>query len=194
MVFTTEANQNYYSLKALSDEEIMLKVSNGNLDMLTTLFDRYHIRIFNFLYKMTRDKMVSEDLTQDVFAKVIRYRSSYNSGNFASWIYTIARNIFSSYYQKQKKERSYMIYDDSLDSGEVLITDSNREELDHLQKALAQLKPSDRELIVMHRMQEIKYAQIAEIIDSTETAVKVRVHRAVKKLKEVYFQTATNEM
>lgn len=194
MVFTTEANQNYYSLKALSDEEIMLKVSNGNLDMLTTLFDRYHIRIFNFLYKMTRDKMVSEDLTQDVFAKVIRYRSSYNSGNFASWIYTIARNIFSSYYQKQKKERSYMIHDDSLDSGEVLVTDGNKEELDHLQKALAQLKPSDRELIVMHRMQEIKYAQIAEIIDSTETAVKVRVHRAVKKLKEVFFQTATNEM
>lgn len=192
MVFTTEANQNYQSLKTLTDEEIMLKVSNGDLDLLRILFDRYHIRIFNFLYKMTRDRMVSEDLTQDVFAKVIKYRSSYNSGNFASWIYTIARNIFSSHYQKQKKERSYMIQDDSLDSGEVLITESNKEELDHLQKALAQLKPSDRELIVMHRMQEIKYAQIAEIIDSTETAVKVRVHRAVKKLKEVYFQTATN--
>jgi RNA polymerase sigma-70 factor (ECF subfamily) len=194
MVFTTETNQNYHSLKALSDEEIMLKVSNGNLDMLTTLFDRYHIRIFNFLYKMTRDKMVSEDLTQDVFAKVIKYRSSYNNGNFASWIYTIARNIFSSYYQKQKKERSHMIEDDSLDSGEVLITESNQEELDHLQRALTQLKPSDRELIVMHRIQEIKYAQIAEIIDSTEIAVKVRVHRALKKLKEVYFQTATNEV
>ncbi|MFY0604569.1 MAG: RNA polymerase sigma factor [Flavobacteriaceae bacterium] len=181
-------------MKSLSDEEIMLQVSNGNLDMLTTLFDRYHIRIYNFLYKMTRDKMVSEDLTQDVFAKVIRYRTSYNSGNFASWIYTIARNVFSSHYQKQKKERSHMIEDDTLDSGEVLVTDSNQEELDHLQRALSQLKPSDRELIVMHRIQEIKYAQIAEIIDSTEVAVKVRVHRALKKLKEVYFQTATNEV
>lgn len=181
-------------MKTLSDEEIMLAVSNGNLDRMTTLFDRYHLRIYNFLYKMTRDRMVSEDLTQDVFAKVIRYRTSYNNGNFASWIYTIARNIFSSYYQKQKRERSHIIEDDTLDSGDVLVTDSNREELDHLQRALTKLKPTDRELIVMHRIQEIKYAQIAEITDSTETAVKVRVHRALKKLKDVYFQTANNEV
>jgi RNA polymerase sigma-70 factor (ECF subfamily) len=194
MVFTTETNQNYQSLKTLSDEEIMLKVSDGELDMLRVLFDRYHVRIYNFLFKMSRDKMVSEDLTQDVFAKVIKYRTSYKNGNFTSWIYTIARNIFSSYYQKQKKERGYMINDDILDSGEVSITESNEEELDHLQKALVQLKPSDRELIVMHRIQEIKYAQIAEIIDSTEVAVKVRVHRAIKKLKEVYFQTANHEV
>jgi len=133
--------------------------------------------------------MVSEDLTQDVFAKVIRYRSSYQEGNFASWIFTIARNIFSTYYQKQKKERSQLINDDTLDSGEVLLTESNQEELNHLQKALLKLSNSDRELIVMHRFQEIKYSQIAEIMGSSEGAVKVKVHRAIKKLKEVYFQT-----
>ncbi|MEQ6125016.1 RNA polymerase sigma factor [Pseudotenacibaculum sp. MALMAid0570] len=172
-----------------TDEQIMIEVSKGDLDQLRHLFDRYHLRIYNFFQKMVRNQAVSEDLTQDVFAKVIRYRSSYNQGNFASWIFTIARNIFSTYYQKQKKERSHMINDDMTDSGEILITESNEEELSHLQRALLMLSNSDRELIVMHRFQEIKYSQIAEIMGSSEGAVKVKVHRALKKLKEVYFQT-----
>lgn len=82
-----------------------------------------------------------------------------------------------------------MINDDMTDSGEILITESNEEELSHLQRALLMLSNSDRELIVMHRFQEIKYSQIAEIMGSSEGAVKVKVHRALKKLKEVYFQT-----
>ena len=167
----------------------MLQVSDGKIDMLTILFDRYHVRIFNFFNKMVHNKMVSEDLTQDVFLKLMKYRSSYKNGNFAAWIYTIARNIFSSYYQKTKKERTNVIDNDKLTSGEVFIAESKQEELDHLQKALLQLSNSDRELIVMHRFQEIKYAQIAEIINSNENAVKVKVHRALKKLKELYFKT-----
>lgn len=167
----------------------MQHVAKGDLDQLRHLFDRYHLRIYNFFQKMIRNQAVSEDLTQDVFAKVIRYRSSYKQGNFASWIFTIARNIFSTYYQKQKKERSLVINDDTLDSGEVLVSESNEEELSYLQKALLKLSNSDRELIIMNRFQEIKYEQIAEIIGSSEGAVKVKVHRALKKLKEVYFQT-----
>ncbi|KGL62039.1 DNA-directed RNA polymerase specialized sigma subunit, sigma24-like protein [Polaribacter sp. Hel1_85] len=133
--------------------------------------------------------MVSEDLTQDVFLKVIKYKASYKNGNFAAWIYTIARNIFSSYYQKIKKERSNIIDDDKLVANESMVSENKQEELDHLQKALLKLSNSDRELIVMHRFQKIKYEQIAQIIGSNENAVKVKVHRALKKLKEIYFQT-----
>ena len=176
-------------MKHLTDEELMLQVATGNLDVLTILFDRYHVRIFNFFNKMVQNKMVSEDLTQDVFLKLMKYRTSYNNGNFAAWIFTVARNIFSSYYQKNKKERSTLIDDDRLASTEITETTEKKEELDHLQKALLQLKNSERELIVMHRFQEIKYVQIAEIINSNENAVKVKVHRALKKLKEIYFQT-----
>ena len=167
----------------------MLQIANGKLDMLTILFDRYNVRIYNFFNKMVHNKMVSEDLTQDVFMKVIKYKASYKNGNFAAWIYTIARNIFSSHYQKTKKERSNEI-DDNTMSNEVLVSESRQDELDHLQKALLQLKNSERELIVMHRFQEIKYEQIAQIIGSSENAVKVKTHRALKKLKEIYFQTA----
>jgi RNA polymerase sigma factor (sigma-70 family) len=166
----------------------MLQIANGKLDMLTILFDRYNVRIYNFFNKMVHNKMVSEDLTQDVFLKVIKYRTSYKNGNFAAWIYTIARNIFSSHYQKTKKERSNIIDDDIMESDEMVVSESKQEELDHLQKTLLKLSNSDRELIVMHRFQEIKYEQIAQIIGSSENAVKVKVHRALKKLKEIYFQ------
>lgn len=178
-------------MKHLTDEEIMLQIAAGKLELLSILFERYNVRIYNFFLKMNRDKMLSEDLTQEVFIKVIKYKASYKNGNFAAWIYTIARNIFSSHYQKMKKERSNLIDDDRLDSNETLVSESNREELDHLQRALLLLSNSDRELIVMHRFQEIKYEQIAQIIGSTENAVKVKVHRALKKLKDIYFQTTT---
>ncbi len=166
----------------------MIGVSNEKLDMLTILFDRYHVRIFNFFNKMIHNRSVSEDLTQDVFYKIMKYRASYKKGNFASWIYTIARNIFSSYYQKQKKESVSELNEYTLKADESLITESNREELNHLQKAILKLSHDDRELIIMNRYQEIKYHEIAEIIGSTEGAVKVRMHRAIKKLKEIYFQ------
>lgn len=166
----------------------MLEIATGKLELLSILFDRYNVRIYNFFNKMVHNKMVSEDLTQDVFIKVIRYRTSYKNGNFAAWIFTIARNIFSTHYQKTKKERSNVIDDDKLDANGALVSESNQEEIEHLQKALLKLSNSDRELIVMHRFQEIKYEQIAQIVGSTENAVKVKVHRALKKLKEIYFQ------
>lgn len=186
-VLITETNQQP-NLKQVTDEEIMLAIAAGKLELMTILFERYHVRIYNFFNKMVHNKMVSEDLTQDVFIKIIKYRTSYNHGNFAAWIYTIARNIFSNHYQKTKKERSIIIDDDKLESDEETVSESKQEELDHLQKALLKLSNSDRELIVMHRFQEIKYQQIAQIIGSTENAVKVKVHRALKKLKEIYFQ------
>ena len=187
MVLTIETNQQP-NLKKVTDEEIMLAIAAGKLELMTILFERYHVRMYNFFNKMVHNKMVSEDLTQDVFIKVIKYRTSYNQGNFAAWIYTIARNIFSNHYQKTKKERAIIIDDDKLESDKETVSESKQEELDHLQKALLKLSNYDRELIVMHRFQEIKYEQIAQIIGSTENAVKVKVHRAIKKLKEIYFQ------
>ena len=66
-------------LEKQTDELLMAKVAQGNLDVLKILFNRHHQHIFNFLYKMSGDKMLSEDLTQDVFYKVMKYRTSYKN-------------------------------------------------------------------------------------------------------------------
>ncbi len=175
-------------MKNLSDEELMILVSNGKLDMMSVLFERYHIRIFNFLLKMTRDHEVSQDITQEVFYKAIKYRNSYKKGKFSSWIYTIARNIFSDYYQKQKNR------DQRLDQIEYKIENQEtnyiegNEIKEQLDRALDQLNKSDKELVIMNRYQGIKYQEIAEITGSTEGAIKTKVHRAIHKLKDYYLQ------
>ena len=81
----------------------MTIVSEGNLDAMTYIFERYHVRLYNFYYQMVKDVAICEDLTQNVFIKVIRYKHSYKGGKFVSWIFKIARNLFYDHYQAQKK-------------------------------------------------------------------------------------------
>ncbi len=172
-------------LKELPDEELMAEVALGNLDLASILFDRHHVHVYNFLYKMSKDKMLSEDITQEVFYKLIKYRSSYNNGKFVSWMFTIARNSLASHYKSSKST-----YTD-LDQLEYRLTEDQNEKSEdysHLQKALDKLNDTDRELLILNRLQEIKYNELAEIMDSTTGAVKTKVSRALKKLKGIYFE------
>ncbi|MEM9647443.1 MAG: RNA polymerase sigma factor [Bacteroidota bacterium] len=164
----------------------MEKVSAGNLDLLKVLFERYHRYVYNYLYKMSGDAMLSEDLTQDVFYKLIKYRSSYKNGAFVSWLFSIARNNLKSYYT-----RNHRLHVDIENISHKTVDDGmeKNEELSQLQLALGKLNESDRELIVLNRYQEIKYEQLATIVGSTPGAVKTRVSRAMKKLKELYFES-----
>lgn len=172
------------SANQLTDEEIMAQVAEGNLDVLRILFDKHHVHVYNFLYKMSGDKMLSEDLTQDVFYKVIKYRASYNNGSFISWLFTIARNSLNSHFTRNKEAHS------DLETVKYRLGEEEKEEdYSHLHKALKQLDASDRELVVLHRFQGIKYQELAEIMESTPGAVKTKMSRALKRLKNIYLQT-----
>ncbi|WP_084549497.1 RNA polymerase sigma factor [Aquimarina spongiae] len=177
-------------MKQLTDEEIMIKVSQGDLDMMRMLFDRYHLKIFNFLLKMTRDRVISQDITQEVFYKAIKYKTSYKNGKFSSWIFTIARNVFSDHYQKSKSSPKRLDDFEYKTMSEETDHIEQNEVKQQLDQALNQLSDSDRELVIMNRYQGIKYNEIAEIVGSTEGAVKTKVHRAIHKLKGYYLQNA----
>lgn len=174
-------------LKDQTDEKLMGEVALGNLDVLKVLFERHHLHIFNFLYKMCGDKMLSEDLTQDVFYKVIKYRSSYKNGKFISWLFTIARNSLKTHFTRNKG-----IHDDiETVSHQLAVEQTNdQEDYSHLQNALNKLESSDKEVLILHRFHEIKYADLAVILDSTPGAVKTKVSRALKKLKNIYLQNS----
>ena len=91
----------------MTDEVIMEAVKNGNLREATLLFERYNKRIFHFLARMTMDRDLAEDLTQNVFLRIIKYRLTYREGaSFQAWIYQIARNVFSDHYQSAKNRYS----------------------------------------------------------------------------------------
>ena len=172
------------SANQLTDEEIMAQVARDNLDVLRILFNRHHVHVYNFLYKMSGDKMLSEDLTQDVFYKVIKYRTSYNNGSFVSWLFTIARNSLNSHFTRNKKVHG------DLEAVKYRLGEEEKEEdYSHLHRALKQLEASDRELVILNRLQGIKYQELAEIMESTPGAVKTKMSRALKKLKNIYLQT-----
>ncbi len=164
----------------------MARVANGNLDILKILFDRHHNHVFNFLFKMSGDRMLSEDLTQEVFYKLMKYRTSYNNGKFVPWLFTIARNSMHSHFRnasKQTEELTILKFNPTINEAE-------QKDYSDLHLAINQLEASDRELVILNRIQEIKYEELAQIVGSTPGAVKTKVSRALKKLKTIYFQNS----
>lgn len=174
-------------MENFTDEELMELIVGGNLDLMRHLFQRYHIKIYNFCWQMTQDKDLSKDITQEVFYKVLKHRETYRQNKFSSWIYAIARNLCNDYYKILNKTQRL----NDKDLNEIYkISDPIPEPLGNIRQlnfALDRLSNSDRELIVMGKYQGLKYHEIAEITDSTLGAVKTKMHRAMQKLKDSYF-------
>ena len=177
----------------LNEEQQMLEVKKGNLEALVPLYDRYSRKMYNFFLRVTHDRVVSEDLAQNVFSRILSYRNSYKEVySFKSWIYQIARNVHVDHYSKNK----LFLTEYSEDSGLEKERSDALDELDREQKkeaireALGLLTPEQREIIELSRFQDLKYEEISHITGNSVGAVRVKVHRAIKKLKEVYFQIA----
>src|SRR5437763_8148003 len=101
------SNQTDESLmkNSLPDEELMFQVRNGVAEMLGVLFDRYQSPLFNFYCKLTGDRTASEDLVQDVFYRILKYRHTYQPGtSFRTWMYQIARNARLDLIRRQRPE------------------------------------------------------------------------------------------
>jgi len=174
----------------LTDEKIMLRVKEGHLSELTELFDRYHLKLFNFFWKLTFDKPVSEDLTQTLFYRVMKYRLSFSAeqGTFRSWVYRMARNIHVDFCNEQaKRPDRYRTPEEQLERIAGKDERYNEDHLIKLDAALLRLDPEQRELIVLSRFQGLKYDEISQIKDISVPAIKVRVHRAIKELRQIYF-------
>ncbi len=173
----------------------MEAVKNGDLQQASVLFDRYQLRIYNFLARTTMDRALAEDLTQNVFLRIIKYRNSYREGNrFQSWIYQVARNVFSDHYQANKNRKSDFIsvekMSDTMSDREEENEQEERERVLH--RSLAMLNDEQRELLVLTRFQHLKYEEVADMMETTVANIKVKVHRAIAKLREHYFELERN--
>ena len=175
----------------MTDEQIMEAVKNGELQQASLLFDRYHKRLFNFLARMTMDRDLAEDLTQNIFLRLIKYRGSYKNGaKFQSWIYQMARNVFSDHYQSVKNRKADFV--DVEKMSEYVADNDESAAMDEqekiLHRSMAMLNEEQRELLVLTRFQHMKYEEVAVIMDTTVANIKVKVHRAIAKLREHYFE------
>lgn len=174
-----------------SDETLMTAVTNGRLEKLSELFRRYRDPLYTFLLRRTNgDQGIAEDLLQDTFERILKYRSSYrNNQPFKAWAYTIARNVLND----QLKRAGRMPLKDGFDFGTLPLDNRSanscweeHEDQGRMLAALNGLSSNYREVVDLAWKRELKYAEIARILNTSESNVKVRMHRACKQLQANY--------
>lgn len=178
-------------MDSFSDNALMLKVKNGDIDKMGLLYERYHRQLFRFVFNMTRQKELSEDMVQNIFLRMLKYPEGFMGfGEFKVWMYHISRNVIYDHFRKIKKMPEFT---DVKDYEEKIVgeyqTDApveKEEEMRRLKIAMGKISDENRELLILCRFQELKYNEIAKILNTTEGAIKVRVHRALAQLKECY--------
>lgn len=177
-------------LDSLTDNALMIKVRDGHLDTLGLLFARYKKPLFGFFFGMNRDAELSEDLVQNVFYRILKYRYLFRGdGDFKTWMFHIARNVNHDNFRKDKLKHRDPIenWEEKLGSEDNRVTEYQKdEELQLLAKAMDRLSADKREVLLLSKYQDKKYKEIGEILGCSEGAVKVKVFRALQELKAVY--------
>ncbi len=168
----------------------MLKVKMGETFRLGLLYERYKKRLFGFFFQMNRDASLSEDLVQNVFIRILKYKHTYTEDSkFVTWVFQIARNTNYDNYRKDKKNRHQDLdtIEYSITTSETIETEiTKNENVSTLQLALKQLSEEKRELLLLSKFRELKYKEVGEIIGCTEGAARTKVHRALNELKTVF--------
>jgi RNA polymerase sigma factor (sigma-70 family) len=178
---------------SLPDEDLMLQVREGVGEMLAVLFDRYQIPLFNFYCRLTGDRVASEDLVQDVFFRILKYRQSYRSGTpFRAWMYQIARNARQDYHRKHPQA---LPFEPEMSPAVVSIDSAEAEQQTALlRRALLALPEEKREVLLLSRFQELKYEDIARMLDCEVGTVKVRIHRALRELRAAFEKLSSGDV
>lgn len=164
----------------MSDEELMMEVRSGKISALSLLFEKHHARVYDYLYRMTRNRTLSEDLVQDTFEKILKKKHTYQvEYPFAGWLFRIAKNLLMDYYRASKMN---VVEVQEFDAAQIPLEPGASQ----IELALQQLKPEFIEVLTLTKCEGMRYQDVATIVGISETGVKSRVHRAVKALKESY--------
>jgi RNA polymerase sigma factor (sigma-70 family) len=173
----------------MTDHQIMLEVRGGRVERLAILFERHHVSLFNYFLRLTGNRAVAEDLVQEVFTRILKYRSTYQGEDkFVVWMFKIARNAHIDLLRRQKPAFSLdEQFEEPRDSALAPEERLEREEDAALvARALARLSPRKQEIIVLSRFQNMKYREIADLLECPVGTVKAMVHRAIQELGEIY--------
>jgi RNA polymerase sigma factor (sigma-70 family) len=178
-------------VNSIPDNQAMKEVSEGKVEKLAILFERHHIPLYNFFLRLTGNRNVSEDLVQEVFLRILKYRQTYQGqGKFTIWMYQIARNTHIDHLRKRKEEIPLENQWNEAVSQDLSPTEKMElsQDIILLHKALARLPVKKREVLILSRFQNLKYTEIAELFGCHTGTVKANVHRATKELSKIYFE------
>jgi RNA polymerase sigma-70 factor (ECF subfamily) len=186
------------TLVELDDAQVMLRVRDGDDGAFNYLITRYQRAMLSFMYRMVHNAAVAEELSQEVFLRVYRSRTSYSAdAKFTTWLYRIATNLAVNYARDNKHERPEV--KTSLDESDeetglsIDLADDRpnieqeilrRERLRAIRKHVEALPERQRMAVMMHKYQELDYRQIAEVLHLSESATKSLLFRAYETLRQ----------
>ena len=158
---------------------------------MTRDFERFYRknvdRIYRYVFfRVGRNREVAEDLVSEIFMKAHRAFDSYDpSVSKSAWMYRIAHNHLANYYRDKKETVDLEDVVLTLPGEQGVETMIRKEEDAHLRAILDKLSPDDRKLVTMKYLEGYGYKDMAPILGSSATALKVATHRAMKKLKSL---------
>lgn len=157
------------------------------------LYDQYHHDVFQFLMYLVRDRSVAEDLSHEVYVRVLKsYENFKGKSSEKTWLFAIAKNVAIDYFRKKvvRSSHSFTTFDwetqqlvSPMKSPEAFI--ELNDELRQLLEALEKCTGDQQLVIILRYFQELSIAETAAVLNWTEGKVKTTQHRAIKQLREL---------
>lgn len=153
------------------------------------IFEIYYKRVYNYMHYRVNSIEIAEDLTSQVFEKIMVKIDMYSEGKspFEVWLFAIARNVINDYFRSLKKHKLFsldtikdLVSREKTPEDIVLISETNSE----LSMALKTLNERERNIVALKFGANLKNQEIAQILDITESNVGVILYRTMKKLKK----------
>ena len=183
-----------------TDVQLMLDVKGGDEQSFGLLLQRYRTPVVNFLFRMVRSREQAEDLAQEVFIRVYRAREEYvPTAKFTTWLFRIATNLALNSLRDHRHQKLEMSIDapltaDSDEGGErpfevadkhptieQELVENERKKM--IRRAIEKLPEKQRAAVLLHKYQELDYAEIAKILSCSESALKSLLFRAYEMLR-----------
>ncbi len=183
-------SQQSISQEQISEEQQILAAQKDSKNF-RFLYEANYEAIFRFLYRKANDEALAADLTSQTFIKALTniHKFEYKGVPFSAWLYRIASNEFLKYYRKQKKLPTYSLEEETAKKltnfSEELADERQQEKIQQLKKALETLKTKDMQMIELRFFEDKSFKEIAFILETTESAAKMRTYRILEKIKSV---------
>lgn len=171
----------------MNEKALIKKCLRGERQAFDELIRLYYDYVFGFLLKATKDKMLTEDLTQETFLKMIRNIESFSlSGNvkFATWLITIAKNCFIDYLRKNRiafENIENIPLKDNLNLEEKAELHA---EYESVLSAIKSLPEEQASAIMLKYLEDLTLAQISERLGVQQKTIKSRIHEGTVKLRK----------
>jgi len=169
-------------------ESLVDRARSGDTEAFGRIYDVYADRIYRHIYYRTGNIEDARDLMQDVFARAWQVLPGYKrtSTPFLGWLYTISHNRVIDYY-RTRKDHAYLDVEISVDAGGISPEKSAETQFDQhrVRRAILQLPGDQQRVIMLSYIEGLEYSEVAAMMNKTEGNIRVIVHRALKKMREI---------